>query len=250
MQRKNLIVCPAGDNSLHKQWYVSDRSYDIFILYYGDSDPAKALEGTCDFYASGKGLKMELARNILLKHFYQNRSFYSSYEYIWYPDSDIELAPAEVDRMFALAKERNATIFQPSIANHLYPERFNPGSNWGGWSTVYTKPGVRYRKVTHPEAMMPCFTLWAWEHVFLKSLFLFPKYKPGWGIETVWHALSASEDITKPPNHFIFDDIHAFHTVPVGQNKSAVHQLGPEELKYYTNYYLPQIETMVIEEFR
>ena len=88
--RKNLIICAAGDDSLHRQWYVPERSYDIMVLYYGNNGH-ESLKGTCDYFIAKKGYKMELARNYLAPHFYQNPEFYSGYEYIWFPDCDIEL---------------------------------------------------------------------------------------------------------------------------------------------------------------
>lgn len=249
MPRKNLIVCAADDNSLHRQWCMKDRTYDIFIIYYGDGDPLKAVNGTCEFAIPGKGYKMELARNILFKHFYNNRKFYESYEYIWFPDSDIELAPAEVDRMFALAKERNAVLFQPSIANRLHPERFNPESNWGGWPNVYTNTNTRYRRISFPEIMMPGFSIWAWENIFLRTLYLFPQYRVGWGIECFWGVLSKSYDPYEQPNHFIFDDIRAYHTKPVGSGNAEIHAIGYSEIKIYTNPLAMRLDTEILEEF-
>lgn len=249
MPRKNLIVCAAGDSSLHAQWCVPVRSYDIFVLYYGTSDPSKVLNGTCDFGIAEKGYKMELARNILLKHFHTNRKFYETYEYVWFPDCDIELAPSEIDRMFVLAKERNASIFQPSIANRLYPERFDPASNWGGWPNVHTNTKTKYRRITHPEIMMPGFSIWAWENVFLRSLYLFPQYRVGWGIESVWGVLSKSFTPIGKANHFVFDDIRALHTKPTGLGSDDIYKLGKEELRIYLNPLYPRIDTMILEEF-
>lgn len=247
--RKNLIICAAGNDSLHRQWYVPERSYDILVLYYGNGG-TEQLNGTCDYCSAQKGYKIELARNFLFPHFYQNRNFYKEYEYIWFPDCDIELVPIEVDKMFALAKERDAVLFQPSIANKLNPERFDPKSNWGGWQYTHTNINTCYRRITHPEIMMPGFSIWAWENVFLRSIFLFPHYRVGWGIERVWYILSRSYNPFSPPNHFIFDDIRAYHTKPVGVGSEEIYKLGYEELQIYLNPHFCVIDTQVLEEFR
>ncbi len=245
--RKNLVICPAGDNSLHKNWLVSDRSFDIMVIYYGDN-PSNVLH-TCEYLICHKGYKYELAVKVLIAHFATNPEFYANYEYIWYPDSDLLIAAADIDRMFVLARERNAEMFQPSIANALYPETYDQSKAWASWKETCTNVHTQYRRVTHPESMMPGFSKWAWEHIFIRSLVLFPQYRAGWGIESLWHTLSQSYNLTKPLPHFVFDDVRVIHTKPVGDGSCELHELGKKELAYYRNPYLPTFETILLEEF-
>jgi hypothetical protein len=245
--RKNLVICPCGDDSLHKTWFTNERTFDIFVIYYGDNIANVA--NTSDYIIQAKGLKFELGRTVLIPHFLKDPAFYERYEYIWYPDSDLKISVADIDRMFVLAKERGAEIFTPSIANHLYPEQFDPSKKWDSWDDMKTNPKMLYRRITNPEIMMPGFSLTAFKDIFIKSLILFPQYKVGWGIEAVWHALSYAKNPLIPVPHFIFDDVHVFHMKPVAEGSMYLHDLGKQELGIYRNYYVSGNWATTLEEF-
>ncbi len=245
--RKNLVICPCGDDSLHKEWFVGERTFDILILYYGNNMASMA--NTYDFCIAAKGLKYELATNVLVSHFLQSPEFYAAYEYFWYPDSDLKISAADIDRMFVLAAARGAEIFSPSIANYLYPEKYDLSKVWASWDQLKTNPKMRYRRITHPESMMPGFSAAAYKDVFIKSLLLFPKFRAGWGLETVWHALSFVKNPLAPVPHFVFDDIHVLHTKPVGEGSTTIHEIGKHEVKIYHNPYIPCIGTYTLEDF-
>ncbi len=245
--RKNLVICPCTDDSLHRDWSFVERSFDIFIIYYGDN-PEQVM-GTSEYMASAKGYKYELARNVIVTHFMRDPSFYEKYEYIWYPDSDLKISAQNIDKMFTLAKERGAEIFTPSIANYLYPELYDPQKTWASWEQLKTNPKMLYRRITNPESMMPGFSLSAFKDVFIKSLILFPKYRVGWGLETVWHALSYSKNTLARVPHFVFDDVEVLHTKPVSEGSTAMHEIGKKELELYHNIYIPCISTWTLEAF-
>jgi hypothetical protein len=47
--RKNLVIVPAGDSSLHSEWLAAERSYDLWVIYYGkDEARAKQYRDTSD----------------------------------------------------------------------------------------------------------------------------------------------------------------------------------------------------------
>jgi len=50
----NLIIAPAGDKSLHKEWLKGNPEFDLVLLYYGDNkDVAKSyIQDTPHVYAS------------------------------------------------------------------------------------------------------------------------------------------------------------------------------------------------------
>ncbi len=245
--RKNLVICPCSDDSLHKEWFVGERTFDILVLYYGN-DLTKICN-TYDFCIPSKGLKYELATKVLVPHFKQNPDFYAKYEYFWFPDSDLKISATDIDRMFRLAATRGAEIFTPSIANDLYPEQFDLGKVWASWDQLKTNPKMQYRRITHPESMMPGFSAAAYKDVFIESLILFPFYRAGWGLETVWHALSYSKNKLAPVPHFVFDDVHVLHTKPVGEGSTTIHEIGQRELGMYYNPNIPCISTCTLEEF-
>lgn len=245
---KNLIICCAGDDAQIEQW-ANSSSWDLFIIYYGDNEEvASKYRSMATYFVKQKGYKYELARNILLGDFAHNKERYTQYNYIWFPDADLEISGSDTQRLFDLASQRSAEIFTPSIGNLLFPERFGPGIVWASWSPLYTKPGSKYRRISHPESMMPGFSIWAWEHIFLRSLFLFPQYRVGWGLESVWSALSASYHLNKALPHFVFDDLYVLHLKPVGMGSEALHELGQSELQIYRSAHYP-IETVILEEF-
>ena len=246
---QNLIICCAGDDAAVEQWVSSASTWDLFIIYYGDNiDIENKYKSISTYFSKQKGYKYELARNILLLDFIQNKERYLKYKYIWFPDADLEILVADTCRMFELAAERNAAIFTPSIGNRLFPERFDPAKGWASWSGLFTNSKTKYRRISHPESMMPGFSIWAWENIFLRSLFLFPAYRVGWGLESVWSALSASFYLNKALPHFVFDDIYVLHLKPVGEGSTIIHEIGQKELGIYRNIYYP-LETVILEEF-
>ncbi len=250
---KNLIICCAGDdsNNLLDQWssHGENCAWDLFIIYYGDNpyveDKYKSIS---KYFAKCKGYKYELAVKMLLPDFINNKERYLQYKYIWFPDSDLEISSASTCRLFELAEERGAEIFSPSIGNKLFPERFDPAKTWASWSTLLTKTDAKYRRISHPESMMPGFSAWAWENIFIRSLFMFPLYRVGWGLESVWSALSSSFHLGKKIPNYVFDDVYVLHLKPVGEGSTHIHEIGRHEFGIYRNLYYP-IETIVFEEF-
>ena len=77
----NLIIAPAGDKSLHKEWLKGNPEFDLVLLYYGDNkDVAKSyIQDTPHVYAS-KGFKWWLTKAFIDS----NLEWVSKYEYIWF----------------------------------------------------------------------------------------------------------------------------------------------------------------------
>jgi hypothetical protein len=65
--RKNLVIVAAGDRSLHRAWLAADRSFDLWVIYYGDNpETLETYRAAADRCFSAKGLKIALARSLLI----------------------------------------------------------------------------------------------------------------------------------------------------------------------------------------
>ena len=36
--KKNIVIVPCGDNSLHLNWLSENQNFDLGFIYYGNSD--------------------------------------------------------------------------------------------------------------------------------------------------------------------------------------------------------------------
>lgn len=67
MGRNNLVIVAAGDDSLHLEWFFEERSFDLWVIYFGDdSDTRAKFERSCDRFFEEKGLKYEILRRVLI----------------------------------------------------------------------------------------------------------------------------------------------------------------------------------------
>ena len=99
---KNLIMCCAGDDSLHLDWFSDEKNYDLYIIYYGDNtEISKKYQTNSDFFIQKKGEKLHLIHDILI----ENINFLESYEYIWIPDCDIKIDVKSINRFFEISKK-------------------------------------------------------------------------------------------------------------------------------------------------
>ena len=244
----NLIICCAGDKSLHINWVALNSSYDIMVIYYGtDTKIAEKYKANSTYFFQQKGYKFELLRNIVAPLY--DTGALKQYKYIWLPDEDLEISSEQLERMFILADERDVDIWQPSIANYLACARFPASKKWYSWAgTEVQNGGIGYRRINYPEVMMPGFSAWAFRHIFLVSLKLFPKANVGWALHGVWDTLSKHYHSNGFVKNYIFDDIQVYHTIPVNFG-SMMHTIGNAEYKLYQgNFTLDDFKTCSIAE--
>lgn len=247
MPRSNLIICCAGDWSFHPSWIHPDRTYDVCIIYYGTNpETAAKYKADADLYFEQKGYKFGLLRDCIAPYFEAHPELYDSYKYIWIPDDDISITPDAINRMFALSHTLGADIFQPSIANMLHPQIFQQGKQWISWLQTATNKAYKYRRITHPEIMMPGFSAHAFKSILLKSLQDYPTATVGWGLDEYWEILWKSLHPNEPNRIYIYDQIHALHMRPVSVG-SSVHAIGHQEL---TSYPFKPTQTKTLEVFR
>jgi hypothetical protein len=246
MERSHLIICCAGDSSLHPMWNVPERTYDICVIYYGSNpDIANRYKESADLYFEGRGYKFGLIRDHIIPHYNNNPAHYSKYTQIWIPDDDIDMAPCDVERMFSFSDELGADIYQPSIANMFRPDLYRPGRQWISWIHTATNPNYKYRRINHPEIMMPGFSAYAFKHILIQSLIDYPNAVIGWGIDEYWELLWKKAHAGHKNNIYIYDHIYAFHTRPVSAG-SIIHKMGEKESHMYN---IKFHETMNLECF-
>ncbi len=230
MERSHLIICCAGDSSLHPMWNVPERTYDICVIYYGSNpDIANRYKDAADLYFEGKGFKFGLLRDHIIPHYKANPAYYEKYTSIWVPDDDIDMKPEDVERMFHFSDELGADIYQPSIANKLHPEIYSKDKSWATWEHTLTNENYKYRRITCPEIMMPGFSINAFKYILLQSLVDYPAIVVGWGFEYYWEKLWKTNNPGKQNAIYIYDNIRAFHTKPVSLG-SIIHQIGSREM--------------------
>ena len=119
MARKHLLFTAAGDHSLHRMWVQQpDRSYDLWLIYYGDDDArATQYAEESDRFWRMKGQKLHLIEQMRDAGEFS----YDGYEYVWFPDDDVAMTPADIERFFEVMAEEQLDLAQPALlgyANH------------------------------------------------------------------------------------------------------------------------------------
>lgn len=181
--KKNLVIGCVGPTSLHKSWIDGDRSFDLFIVYYGDGNDAYKYDA--DYYVRAKGTKFNIVSNL---------SIPNEYDYIFVPDDDLYISVQDINRLFEHAKNYDLWICQPSLVGYYsVPHNLH-------------HPGYILRYTDYVEIIAPCFSSLAFS--LCKSTFNYNK--SCWGIEKLW-----DKELGHPQDKIaIIDDVIAVHTRP------------------------------------
>jgi hypothetical protein len=189
---KNLVICPAGDNSIHESWNTGNKNFDTAILYYGDNDDVYTkYSNNSKFCIKSKGQKGKL----LYEFISNNISEIINYDFIWQVDDDIRSSSEDVNRFFDINKKYDLWLSQPAISNHV--------------SFEIEKKNINkiLRFTNFVEILCPCFSL-------KTLLFLFNTYtynSSSWGLDFLWPKL-----LNYPTNKIaIIDDVEVNHTKPI-----------------------------------
>jgi hypothetical protein len=227
--RKNLVIVPAGDSSLHTEWLAAERSYDLWVIYYGkDQARARRYRDSSDRFFQGAGLKIQLARNFILSElFFQSKMDFTKYEYIWFPDDDIRFPDGSVglEKLFDLARRLEADVYQPAIENEHY-----------SWEATRRIPGAVCHRTNTVEVMAAGYSGEVFSGAYLPAIHTLDFMKSGWGLEPIWMKLGEAL-LRRPLRTFVIDCCPIIHTRPVGTGDSFVHQQGRWEAQF-----IPQIE--------
>jgi hypothetical protein len=141
-QKKNLVFLRVGDTSTHRDWIgdPATRSYDVWLDYYGEGDSSQ-WSGDAAHLTDGPNTNKFGRIVALLPEL-------SRYEAIWFPDDDIRVDPAGVERMFATFRRLEMLLAQPSLADGSYVA--HEITRWNGSFEV--------RYTNFVEAMCPLFS--------------------------------------------------------------------------------------------
>ena len=236
MSPRDLVVVMAGNGSLHVE-YAENRSFDLWVIYYGDDDAVAArYAATADRLWRRKGMKIHLAREVLLEEMWFGERFdFGQYRRIMLPDDDIrfEGGAAGVERAFADAEAVDADVFQPAIANENYST---------DWELTRREEGVVCRRANLVEIMMPGFRGALFVPAFLSAVHALEYMTSGWGIEVMAMKLGEAH-LGRALRTFVLDAAAATHTRPPGGNP-AIHDLGRDEM-----FLNPQVHTNRIRVF-
>ena len=218
-EKRDLVVVMAGDRSLHQRIAV-DRNFDLWVIYYGDSDEVAQHYGAgCDRFWRRKVLKIDLVRQVLLEEVYFAEGCdYSQYRYVFLPDDDIhfENGAADVHKLFAMAAELDADAFQPAVQNDFV-----------SFGASRQLAGAVCHQVNWVENMMPAYRSDVFTAAFLAGVHALEYLKSGWGLELM--AAKLGEVILgRGLRSYVIDACPAIHTRPVGNN-GVVHEIGRDE---------------------
>lgn len=191
-EKKNLVFLRVGDSSTHREWIgnPATRSYDVWLDYYGEGDSSK-WAGDQAHLTDGPGTtKFKRARALLPE--------LSRYEAVWFPDDDISVAPAGVERLFETFHAFDMLLAQPSLADGSYVA--HELTRWNGSFEV--------RFTNFVEAMCPLFSraaLQACAPSFDQSVSAF-------GLDMVWPRI-----LGDPRDRVgMIDVAPVIHTRPIG----------------------------------
>jgi hypothetical protein len=194
LNRRNLVIVRAGDDSLHPRWLRggAERSWDLVVSYFG-GDPNRFREPD-SVRIDGKGPKWPALQTLLQSH----SDLLSSYDYIWLPDDDIDCNGGDIDRLFAAARQHKLLLCQPALTP----------SSYFTWVVTLQHPFARLRFTNFVEIMVPCF-----DRKFLTQLIpTMGENLSGWGLDFLWPRMAAGE----PSRVAIVDTVAVTHTRPIG----------------------------------
>lgn len=202
-RRPFLIICRAGDKSLHAKWLnTPSRNYDVFISYFGDQ--IDKYKDTVDFFEAQKGPKWPILHELIERHW----ELVSGYQAVWLPDDDIDMSPDKIQQMFNLFAGLTFDVAQPALTYNSYVAHRH----------LLVKTGVIARKVNFVEVMAPLFNIKSLSQLKVT----FSQSVSGWGLDVLWPKLI-------PDAQFgILDSTPMFHTRPLGGELYKKNNLSTE----------------------
>lgn len=204
---RNLVFARAGKGSIHKKWAEtppSARNWDLQLSTYID-DNAHLSEG--DFPLSvDKGTKWDS----IFRHFKNNPELFERYDFVFFPDDDVDMTGADIDKVFDTSRKYDLDIAQPSLTPESY--------FWH--ALLLTCPSFEIRYLNYIEPMCPCIRTG-----YLRALM--PQLETmftGWGLDLIWTMLMAEP----PYRAAILDNVEVTHTRPfeTGAIYSAFRDMG------------------------
>jgi Protein of unknown function (DUF707) len=197
--RRNLVVLRANENSLHLLWkqdlLESERSWDLCNSFYG-----KAENFPPDDFAEYAVLQNRDRKFTALKKLMHADSVLWDYDYVMFPDDDLDMSWRDVNVVFAVCREYGLQLAQPS----LDPRGFV------NYLTTRQNPSYLLRFVSMVEVMTPIFS----RQALRTCIHSFDLTASSFGVDYVWSKL-----VQGPQTKIaIIDKVAVRHTRPTGHN--------------------------------
>ncbi|MBM6997242.1 hypothetical protein IM700_016400 [Paenibacillus sp. DXFW5] len=193
-KRRNLIVCRAGNASLHPKWIESEtRNFDLLIDYYGDEEQ-KYADHSDLYITNNNGRKFSAIYNTILK----NQDKFEQYDAVWFPDDDLLTDTENINKMFDIFHAHNLALAQPALTNDSFYSHHITLQN--------SETTLRYS--FYCEVMAPIFS----RDALFQCYHSFNLGQVGWGLDFIWPQI-----LGYPHKKIaIIDETPVKHTRPVG----------------------------------
>lgn len=108
-RRRRLLFASVGDRGCPDQWVSPDRTFDVWIAYYG-REPGRYRD-IADRYIECRDSKFpNLAR---VRELW--RDDFNRYDAVFVPDDDVVIGPREIERIFDIRDELDAWVLHPAF---------------------------------------------------------------------------------------------------------------------------------------
>lgn len=220
-KNNNLIILCAGNESLHLEnnWTKKGKTFDLCILYYGkDGEKLEQYKNGCNYICEVEGPKWRNIHEIL-----KNNDFWKRYEYIWFPDDDLEIKVEEVEKMFKIVNDKEIALSQPSLEDENV-------SHPGLLHNMEVKEDVI--ETGFIEIQMPCIRRKEVEEIVFPMLEENQDNKSGWGFDHYWSRMIKEK--------YMLNSVVVRHTKPVSINNGFYkkYNIDPfEEMRKFMRKY-------------
>jgi hypothetical protein len=206
--KKNLIISPVGDESLHKNWLSENKNFDLVLIYYGKSDDKfYEYKNDCNLIVRDTGEKGSMYVKFISEHL----DLIKNYENIWLPDDDLDISTEEINLLFETHQKYSLWLSQPSVKGHV------------SYDIERKQEGTILRFTTFVEVLCPMMS----HNTLLKLYETYGYNKSSWGLDYLWPKL-----LGYPSNKIaIIDLVTVNHTKPVGGTYDRFERHPMEELK-------------------
>jgi len=209
-RRPNLVVVPAGPNSLHPYWLentaVMGRNWDLCVGYYGEDTPS--LDGQHEYLAHMPRTKKF---RMLYDLFYEDSPLWD-YEAIWLPDDDLLTTSRDIGVLFHLFRKFGLDLAQPSLSQ-------GQGS-FPNHPITIQRPRNDLRHTAFVEVMCPVFS----RRALKICIGTMRDVESGYGLDHLWPAL-----LGYPRSRIgIIDAVSLAHTRPIGATYDIATAIGEQ----------------------
>ena len=194
-QRRFLVMARAGNASLHCKWISGEgRRFDLFLSCYGDRSQEYAADA--EYLREMKSTKWPAWH----AHILEERDLIASYDAVWFPDDDLLIDTAGINRMFDLFMGFELALAQPALSLDSYCSH----------PILLHDAGHIIRFTNFIEVMGPVFSREA-----LAILHpTFSQSRTGWGLDYLWPRLLSERGMGARIG--VIDAVSMTHTRPVG----------------------------------